>query len=139
MEIERKWMVNGWPEGENLPALPLKEEFAMRQEMCIRDRVNTVSSRLWARTPAIKLPAMLSGAMSPSNRLRPSMQSEMCIRDRISVVQLDVLAHQRNGAGLAAGGNAGDHTLPLGQVGGGHVQFELFHHHIIQALSLIHI
>lgn len=26
MEIERKWMVNGWPEG-----LPLKEEFAMRQ------------------------------------------------------------------------------------------------------------
>ena len=24
MEIERKWMVNGWPEG-----LPLKEEFAM--------------------------------------------------------------------------------------------------------------
>ena len=26
MEIERKWMVNGWPEG-----LPLREEFAMRQ------------------------------------------------------------------------------------------------------------
>ena len=26
MEIERKWMVNGWPEG-----LALKEEFAMRQ------------------------------------------------------------------------------------------------------------
>ena len=26
MEIERKWMVAGWPEG-----LPLKEEFAMRQ------------------------------------------------------------------------------------------------------------
>jgi CYTH domain-containing protein len=26
MEIERKWMVNGWPEG-----LPLAEEFAMRQ------------------------------------------------------------------------------------------------------------
>ena len=26
MEIERKWMVNGWPED-----LPLKEEFAMRQ------------------------------------------------------------------------------------------------------------
>ena len=26
MEIERKWMVNGWPEN-----LPLKEEFAMRQ------------------------------------------------------------------------------------------------------------
>ena len=26
MEIERKWMVNGWPEG-----LPLKEEFTMRQ------------------------------------------------------------------------------------------------------------
>ena len=31
MEIERKWMVNGWPEGENFPPLPLKEEFAMRQ------------------------------------------------------------------------------------------------------------
>ena len=28
MEIERKWMVNGWPEG-----LALKEEFAMRQEI----------------------------------------------------------------------------------------------------------
>ena len=27
MEIERKWMVNGWPE----QPLPLKEEFAMRQ------------------------------------------------------------------------------------------------------------
>ena len=26
MEIERKWMVNGWPEG-----LPLEEEFTMRQ------------------------------------------------------------------------------------------------------------
>ena len=31
MEIERKWMVTGWPEGENLPRMPLKEEFAMRQ------------------------------------------------------------------------------------------------------------
>ena len=31
MEIERKWMVNGWPEGEDLPLLPLKEEFAMQQ------------------------------------------------------------------------------------------------------------
>ena len=31
MEIERKWMVNGWPEREDLPRLPLKEEFAMRQ------------------------------------------------------------------------------------------------------------
>ena len=31
MEIERKWMVNGWPEGEDLPRLPLKEEFAMQQ------------------------------------------------------------------------------------------------------------
>ena len=26
MEIERKWMVTGWPEG-----LPMEEEFAMRQ------------------------------------------------------------------------------------------------------------
>ena len=31
MEIERKWMVNGWPEGSGFPVLPLKEEFAMRQ------------------------------------------------------------------------------------------------------------
>ena len=31
MEIERKWMVNGWPEGDGFPVLPLKEEFAMRQ------------------------------------------------------------------------------------------------------------
>lgn len=31
MEIERKWMVNGWPEGEKWPEMPLKEEFAMRQ------------------------------------------------------------------------------------------------------------
>ena len=30
MEIERKWMVNGWPEG-----LPLKEEFAMRQGLSL--------------------------------------------------------------------------------------------------------
>ena len=32
MEIERKWMVNGWPEGGNLPALPLKEEFAKTEQ-----------------------------------------------------------------------------------------------------------
>ena len=31
MEIERKWMVKGWPEGDGFPLLPLKEEFAMRQ------------------------------------------------------------------------------------------------------------
>ena len=31
MEIERKWMVKGWPEGNGFPLLPLKEEFAMRQ------------------------------------------------------------------------------------------------------------
>ena len=31
MEIERKWMVNGWPEGAGFPEMPLKEEFAMRQ------------------------------------------------------------------------------------------------------------
>ena len=55
----------------------------------------------------------------------------MCIRDSI-------FANQGNGAGLAAGGNAGDHTLPLGQVGGGHVQLELFHHHIIQTVGVEH-
>ncbi len=31
MEIERKWMVTGWPEGEALPQMPLNEEFNMRQ------------------------------------------------------------------------------------------------------------
>ena len=31
MEIERKWMVNGWPEGDAFPPLALMEEFAMRQ------------------------------------------------------------------------------------------------------------
>ena len=31
MEIERKWMVNGWPEGAGFPEMPLQEEFAMRQ------------------------------------------------------------------------------------------------------------
>ena len=39
----------------------------------------------------------------------------------VSIVQLDILAHQCNGAGLAAGGNAGDHLLPLGQVGRGNI------------------
>ena len=30
MEIERKWMVKGWPEGR-----PLREEFAMRQGLSL--------------------------------------------------------------------------------------------------------
>ena len=47
-------------------------------------------------------------------------------------MQLDVLAHQCNGAGLAAGGNAGDHLLPLGQVGRGNIQVQLLHHHIVR-------
>ena len=31
MEIERKWMVEGWPEAEQPVELPLVEEFSMRQ------------------------------------------------------------------------------------------------------------
>ncbi len=53
-------------------------------------------------------------------------------------MELDVLAHQRDGAGLAAGGDAAHHLLPLGQVGGGHVQLELFHHHVVQTIGVQH-
>ncbi len=57
----------------------------------------------------------------------------------VGVVQLDVLAHQRDGAGLAAGGDAGDDVLPLGQVGvGGNVQLELVHHHVVQTVGVEH-
>ena len=41
-----------------------------------RGLVKAVSSRLWRRMPAMKLPGMLSGAMSPSKRFLPSMDSE---------------------------------------------------------------
>ena len=53
-------------------------------------------------------------------------------------MQLDILAHQCNGAGLAAGGNAGDHLLPLGQVGGGNIQVQLLYHHIVQTVGVQH-
>ena len=56
----------------------------------------------------------------------------------VCIVQLDVLAHQCNGAGLAAGGNAGDYLLPLGQVGGGNIQMQLLHHHIVQTVGVQH-
>ena len=56
----------------------------------------------------------------------------------VGVVQLDVLAHQRDGTGLAAGGDAGDDVLPLGQVGGGNVQLELVHHHVVQTVGVEH-
>ena len=56
----------------------------------------------------------------------------------VGVVQLDVLAHQRDGAGLAAGGDAGDDVLPLGQVGGGNVQLELVYHHVVQTVGVEH-
>ena len=54
----------------------------------------------------------------------------MCIRDR--------LAHQRDGAGLAAGGDAAHHLLPLGQVGSGHIQLELLHHDLVQTTGVQH-
>ena len=57
---------------------------------------------------------------------------------QVGVVELDVLAHQRDGAGLAAGDDAAHHLLPLGQVGGGHVQLELFHHHVVQTIGVQH-
>ena len=56
----------------------------------------------------------------------------------VSIVQLDVLAHQCNAAGLAAGGNAGHHLLPLGQVGRGHVQLQLLHNHVVQTVGVQH-
>ena len=40
MEIERKWMVNGWPEGNAFPPLALVEEFSMRQGyLCVHPTV----------------------------------------------------------------------------------------------------
>ena len=40
MEIERKWMVNGWPEGDAFPPLALVEEFSMRQGyLCVHPTV----------------------------------------------------------------------------------------------------
>ena len=56
----------------------------------------------------------------------------------VGVVQFDILAHQRDGAGLAAGGDAGHYLLPFGQVGGGHVQFQFLHHHVVEAIGVQH-
>ena len=49
MEIERKWMVTGWPEG-----LPLVEEFTMRQgyisvrrTVRIREEAKTCGETAW--------------------------------------------------------------------------------------------
>ena len=40
MEIERNWMVNGWPEGDVFPPLALVEEFSMRQGyLCVHPTV----------------------------------------------------------------------------------------------------
>ena len=56
----------------------------------------------------------------------------------VSIMQLDVLAHQCNAAGLAAGGNAGHHLLPLGQVGRRNVQLEFLHHDLVQTTGVQH-
>ena len=52
MEIERKWMVTGWPEG-----LPLEEEFTMRQgyisvQPTVRIRERSRSALIWGRFSA---------------------------------------------------------------------------------------
>ncbi len=57
---------------------------------------------------------------------------------QVGVVQLDVLAHQGDGAGLAAGGDAGDQVLPLGQIAFGGVQVQLAGHGLGQAGGLQH-
>ncbi len=55
MEIERKWMVTGWPEG-----LPLEEEFAMRQGyISVRPTVRIREEALTGGRPTI------SSASSP--------------------------------------------------------------------------
>ena len=57
---------------------------------------------------------------------------------QVGVVQLDILAHQRDGAGLAAGRNAADKLFPLGQVGGRGLQVQLAGHYVGQAGGFQH-
>jgi len=57
---------------------------------------------------------------------------------QVGIVQLNVLTHQGNLAVAAAGGNAADQFLPLGQVGGRGLQVQLAGHHIGQAGGLQH-
>ena len=76
MEIERKWMVNGWPEGGNLPALPLKEEFAMRQGyISVRPTVRIREEALKGGETAI------SSASSPEAGLRGRRSSAPSTRN----------------------------------------------------------
>ena len=57
---------------------------------------------------------------------------------QIGVMQLDVLAHEGDGAGLAAGGDPGQHLFPLGEVCGGNIQMQLLDHHVVEAAGVEH-
>ena len=57
---------------------------------------------------------------------------------QISVVQLDVLTDQRNLAGLAAGRNAADERLPLGQIARRGLQVQLAGHDVRQTGGFQH-
>ncbi len=57
---------------------------------------------------------------------------------QVCVMQLDIFANQGNGAGLAAGGNAGDQLFPLGQVAGRSFQVQLTANNVGQAGSFQH-
>ena len=57
---------------------------------------------------------------------------------QIGVMQLDVLAHEGDGAGLGAGGDPGQHLFPLGEVGRGNIQMQLFDHHVVEAAGVEH-
>ena len=48
----------------------------------------------------------------------------------VGIVQLDILAHQCDGAGLAAGGDAADQLLPLSQIARRGLQVQLAGHNI---------
>ena len=72
MEIERKWMVNGWPEGENFPALPLKEEFAMRQGyISVRPTVRIREEALKGGEPAYTLSFKSGSGLAREEIQRP--------------------------------------------------------------------
>ena len=83
MEIERKWMVKGWPEG-----LPLREEFAMRQGyISVRPTVRIRAERTTssASNPGAALPVRRSSAASTKNclmiwntRLSLNLSSRSC-------------------------------------------------------------
>ena len=79
MEIERKWMVNGWPEGENFPALPLKEEFAMRQGyISVRPTVRIREEALKGGKTAISSASSPPGALHGKRSSAASIKTCLC-------------------------------------------------------------